>query len=145
MFSKNKNRTIKRIASIFSLSVFLIGFAPQTIFAGNFFSTPKKYDNPDLNSIEVDTLTDAEINSLIDKEKNEYVNRAPDIFEFDDTLIEKIDHKILLLSLIKLNYLFEKYSGFTKSFIDYRRKIDLKFKLGVDMDERAFLPCILVV
>ena len=54
-----------------------------------------------------------QINEIIEKQIDEeiktYKNRAKDVFEFDDTLIEKIDKKILCLSLMKLNYLFDKY------------------------------------
>lgn len=122
----------KRTAAIFSLSAFLAGIIPCMASAGNCFSTSNPYYTLGSNSIQINRLTPAEIKELIDEEKNEYIKRAPDIFEFDNTLIEKVDHKILLISLIKLNYLFDKYEGFTINFINYKRALNTKFRLQFD-------------
>ena len=100
---------IKKIAFIISLSAFLAGIIPCMASAGNCFSASNPYYTLGSNSIEINRLTPIEIKELIDEEKNEYINRAPDIFEFDNTLMGKVDHKFLLISLIKLNYLFDKY------------------------------------
>ena len=86
-----------------------------------------------------------QINEIIEKQIDEeiktYKNRAKDVFEFDDTLIEKIDKKILCLSLMKLNYLFDKYQRFTKVFIYFKRKEQTKFKLqvGTDMKDETIM------
>lgn len=122
----------KRTAAIFSLSAFLAGIIPCMASAGNCFSTSNPYYTLGSNSIQINRLTPAEIKELIDEEKNEYIKRAPDVFEFDNTLIEKVDHKILLISLMKLNYLFDKYEGFTINFINYKRALNTKFRLQFD-------------
>lgn len=124
--------SFKRTAAIFSLSAFLAGIIPCMASAGNCFSTSNPYYTLGSNSIQINRLTPAEIKELIDEEKNEYIKRAPDVFEFDNTLTEKVDHKILLISLIKLNYLFDKYEGFTTNFINYKRALNTKFRLQFD-------------
>lgn len=56
------------------------------------------------------------------KYQDKYKDRSPDVFEFDDNLLATIDHKILLLSLMKINYLFDKYRYFTDNFIRLKRE-----------------------
>ena len=130
---------IKKIAFIISLLAFLAGIIPCMASAGNCFSTSNPYYTLGSNSIEINRLTPIEIKELIDEEKNECINRAPDIFEFDNTLMGKVDHKFLLISLIKLNYLFDKYEDFTTNFINYKRALNTKFRLQFADDRAAVM------
>lgn len=79
----------------------------------------------------ISKLSPEEVDKEISKQVQIYIDRAPDVFEFDDGLKAKVDHRILLLSLMKINYLFDKYENFTKSFIEFKKSsgIDKKFRL----------------
>lgn len=69
----------------------------------------------------IDNLSKDELENQIRAEISKYTNRAPDVFKIDPQLVKKSDHRFLLLSLMRINYLFDKYSGFTEDLINYRR------------------------
>lgn len=82
----------------------------------------------------IDGLTPHEIDENIEEEIRIYKNRASDVFEFDYNLMQ-IDHKILLLTLMRINYLFDKYEEFTENLIRSKRNDKeefCKFKLMLD-------------
>lgn len=127
MFLKNKNSIIKSGGSIFLLLVLLVSVVSQVAFAEKYSFV---YDYRKLLSpAEIVSLSEQEVEERLPKEVSKYIDRAPDVFEFDNNLIRTVDQRILLLSLIKLNYLFDKYNGFTKEFISYKRKNQSKFKI----------------
>lgn len=70
----------------------------------------------------------------INEEVRKYKNRAPDIFEIEDDVLEKADPKVLLITLRQLNKLFDKYGKFTqwliKDFSENREKFTIKFIKG---------------
>lgn len=148
MFSKIKNCTSIKIATILLLLAFLISIVPQGAFAEkySFVFDHSKLLSPD----EIMKISDQEVEEKLSGEIDKYINRAPDVFEFDNNLKAKVDHRILLISLIKLNSLFCKYKRFSKDFIDYKIKNSLKFKIKVlnnstclidtSSDSISFLP-----
>ena len=58
-----------------------------------------------------------------------YKNRAPDVFIIEDSVIKTVHPRILLLTLKRLNYLFNKYDKFTRALIDYKRQQGTEFTL----------------
>ena len=68
----------------------------------------------------IDNLSPKEIDEAILKELDTYTGRAPDVFVYDQSLLQ-MDHRLLLRTLIQLNYLFEKYDKFTIDLINYKR------------------------
>lgn len=77
----------------------------------------------------VDTLSADEIKKQLNEEIGKYINRASDVFEIEDSLIEESHPKSLLLTLKELNRLFGKYKGFTDALINYKKKHGGKFTL----------------
>lgn len=82
----------------------------------------------DISTI-IDGLTSQQINENLQFEIEKYKNRDKDIFKIDDNLIKKSDKRALLITLMKLNYLFDKYEGFTKELIEYKKSIKTDFLL----------------
>lgn len=82
-----------------------------------------KFREWDLRKVttKIDNLSHEEIDKKIDEEIEKYKKRAPDVFKIDGNLIKKSDKRLFLLTITKLNYLFDKYSGFTERLIDYKR------------------------
>ena len=80
--------------------------------------TTSKIDS--LLTSKIDNLSPKEIDEAISKELNTYTGRAPDVFVYDQSLLQ-MDHRLLLRTLIQLNYLFEKYDKFTIDLINYKR------------------------
>lgn len=66
-------------------------------------------------------LTDDQVKEQLKTEIAKYKDRASDVFEIEDSLIKTSHPKSLLLTLKKLNELFDKYSGFTDALIQYKR------------------------
>lgn len=93
-------------------------------------------------------LSTAAVNRQLISEIQRYKNRAPDIFEISEELIDQSDKRTLLIILSTLNYLFEKYKPFTDKLIDFKRSRcgdDRKFILNfTDLDRTkklfAFTP-----
>lgn len=84
---------------------------------------------PPLVTTAADDLTDEQVEERLCDEIDKYVDRAPDVFEIEDSLIEKSHPKSLLLTLTKLNELFDKYCGFTDALIKYKRSQGEQFTL----------------
>ena len=82
-----------------------------------------KFRRWDVNKVatKIDNLSDEEIDKKIDEEIEKYKNRAPDVFKVEDKLAKESDKRLFLLTIMKLNHLFDKYSGFTERLIDYKR------------------------
>lgn len=59
--------------------------------------------------------------TTIEKEIEKYINRAPEVFEIEESVIKETDPEILLRTLIQLNKLFDKYKGFTKELIKTKK------------------------
>ncbi len=76
----------------------------------------------------IDNLSDAEVKKAIDIQVNAYINRAPDIFEIEDEVIKKTHPRTLLITLMRLNQLFEKYDKFTEELIKYKREKNVESK-----------------
>ena len=70
----------------------------------------------------IDNYSKEKINQHLNKEIEKYKDRERNIFKIDEKLIKKADKRVLLLILMKLNYLFDKYSRFTKDLIKYKNK-----------------------
>ena len=70
----------------------------------------------------IDGYSEEEINQHLNEEIEKYKNREKNIFKIDEKLIEKADKRLLLLTLMKLNYLFDKYNKFTKDLIEHKNK-----------------------
>ena len=70
----------------------------------------------------IDNYSKEKINQHLNKEIEKYKDRERNIFKIDEKLIEKADKRVLLLTLMKLNYLFDKYNKFTKDLIEYKNK-----------------------
>ena len=70
----------------------------------------------------IDGYSEEEINQHLNEEIEKYKNREKNIFKIDEKLIKKADKRVLLLTLMKLNYLFDKYNKFTKDLIEYKNK-----------------------
>lgn len=77
----------------------------------------------------IDNYSASEIKGLLKYEINYFINFAPDVFEVEQKLIDESDPRALLLTLMKLNDLFDKYSGFRDQFIAYKRSKQKKFSL----------------
>lgn len=77
----------------------------------------------------VDTLTHDQVKAQLDQQIAKYISRADEVFEIEASLIEKSHPKLLLLTLTKLNQLFDTYRGFTDALITYKRSQGEKFTL----------------
>ncbi len=76
-----------------------------------------------------DSLTADQVKDLLSTQIDKYTSRDPDVFEIEASLIEQSNPKLLLLTLTKLNRLFDKYSAFTAALIQYKHRQGEKFTL----------------
>ena len=66
-------------------------------------------------------MPEGSVKEQLDYEIARYKHRAPDIFTIDPKLIKESDPRALLIDISTINYLFDKYSTFTKQFIEFKR------------------------
>lgn len=136
MFLKTKKHIVTKMTTFFLTIIILTGSAPH-IFGENSTNTAADISCIDASKF-MNSFSPEKIKEQLILEINTYINRAPEIFEFDNNLTEKVDNKILCFSLMQLNLLFNKYKGFTQEFINYHKQNNTKFHLklgthGVDM------------
>lgn len=128
MFSKIRSHIIKNLSIILSVTAIFSSSIPTT-------SAMKHDDVPTTFYISLEQqlerraywrryvrrMPEKSVKEQLDYEIARYKHRAPDIFKISERLIEKSDPRILLIDISTLNYLFDKYSTFTKQFIEFKR------------------------
>lgn len=87
----------------------------------------REWDLRDVTT-EIDGLSNTEVKKELKLEVQKYKDRAPDIFTIDGDVVKKSNPRMLLLTMKRLNYLFDKYENFTKELIKYKKsdKTDIK-------------------
>lgn len=73
----------------------------------------------------VNSLSPQEIDEKISEQIKIYIDRAPDVFIFDDSM-KQMDRRLLLPILTQINYLLDKYEGFTRTLITHKRTNQFK-------------------
>ena len=87
----------------------------------------------------IDNLSNQKVKEKLQEEISKYEQRAPEIFKIEESLIKKSHPRTLLLTLMRLNYLFDKYDKFTNALISYKRQqgTDFTLRLLNFKDDRA--------
>lgn len=79
----------------------------------------------------VDNMSDKQIQAKLKNQIKIFKNRDRSVFVIENELIKKAHPRLLLIILMKINNLFEKYPVFTKKLIETKKFKNATFSLGL--------------
>ncbi|MDR1364826.1 MAG: hypothetical protein LBJ32_04295 [Oscillospiraceae bacterium] len=80
----------------------------------------------------IDDMSDKQVETELKRQIDIFSNRDRNVFKVDDTLMKKMNPRLFLLLLLKLNDIFEKYSLFTRTLTQNKRIRNETFSLRIN-------------